>query len=197
MIRISEINFQKIPPYLNVFLGAGSSGQSTLIRKIMMENNNCVLVNYKSNEGTLVSDTIANLEVINVNTPGRTLPGSTKKTCEGKHCLFDVNLDRLSQDEVISLLEFAKNNFDNYRTMMTMSAIQIESLGRRNLLKYKKYVETINITNTDKTSELGFIINILSSFEDLNLSYLSSSSDISTGQLGLITSEVVLDKIFV
>ena len=60
---------------------------------------------------------------------------------------------------------------------MTMSAIHIESMKKK-YLKYKKYVETINLSNTDKTSELGFIINILSSFEDLNLSYLSSSSDI-------------------
>ena len=53
----------------------------------MMENSNCVLVTYKSNEGTLVSDTIANLEVINVNTPVELFQEARKRLAEGEALL--------------------------------------------------------------------------------------------------------------
>ena len=56
----------------------------------MMENSNCVLVTYKSDEGTLVSDTIANIEVINVNTPVELFQEARKRLAEGKQCLVDV-----------------------------------------------------------------------------------------------------------
>ena len=79
---------------------------------------------------------------------------------------------------------------------MTLSAIHIESLNRKNISKYRKYISTLNLTNVDKASELGCLINILSSFEEMKLSYLSSSEKVTAG-LEKITSELVLDKIFI
>jgi flagellar biosynthesis protein FlhF len=191
-LKIDSTDFNAASPGVNLLMGTSNSGQSLMTRKLAALEKGAELIIFGEEEekfsrkisGVVTHHTTSIAEAISI---------ARKVVEKGNNIFIDINTSRFETEEVSSLHDYCSNNFEVFRTFITLSSIHSESYNLRFIKKYKKFGASINFTHTDLCLDWGSMFNCMY-LENLPISYLGNGININ-GDLDKISDEALLNNL--
>ena len=191
-LKIDTIDFQTAAPGANLIFGTSNSGQSLLVRKFASMERGAELVVFGEKQESFAQK-ISGVSTHYTTSVAEAVSITRKIVEKGHNAFIDINVDEIGVDEVVSLHDYCCNNFEIFRSFLTLNSIHTEAFNLRQIRKYREYVSSINFTHTDLCLDWGSIFNCMY-LEDIPVSYLSDGLS-AQGDIKKFSNETLLNNL--
>lgn len=191
-LKVDEGLLESSAPGVNLFFGIKNSGQTMLVRKLAAKQKGSELIVY-GEEDESFGRKISGVSTHYSRSVAEVISIARKIVEKGNNAIVDINLNEIEPEDVASICDYCTNNFEVFRSFLTLNSIHTESINLRLIKKYKNFASVINFTHVDLCLDWGSIFNCMY-LEDVPISYLSRGININSG-VERITDETLLNNL--
>lgn len=172
-------------PKVTVLLSEGAVGQTSISRKLAIQNKNTSIIHFGRDSQSDVFEEQKSFSVhafeIQVDEVRQfsEMIGLSRKYLEKKNSvIIDLKVGSKIKDESKKFIETLKRSFKNVEVLGTISAIHAEVFNRKLMTRYQDLLDGVVITHLDLCMSYGALFNIHLSHNHIPLKYFGTGPSI-------------------
>ena len=143
---------------MKLFIGTKDSGNSSLVKKVLSKSSCGEVITFREEEQTFTSK-VSGMKYHHVNSQAEAISTARKIVKEGKTAYVELRLEETDPEELSSIHDFFKNNFEIFKTQLTLNSLHSENINLRTIRKYHKFIDSISFTHCEHCLDWGSIFN--------------------------------------